>query len=62
MSQYPKFYVKPIYRKEKQEELFETGEAQKLKHVPTRAALNDQTSSPFHDEHVTYVTKNVRCP
>lgn len=52
MSQYPPYYVKPIYKKEKQEELFKTGEAQKLTHIPTRAALIDQSSSVFHDEYV----------
>ncbi|KAJ8957448.1 hypothetical protein NQ318_004928 [Aromia moschata] len=39
MSQYPKV----------QEELIKSGEAHKLSHVPTRAALNDQTSSLAHD-------------
>lgn len=50
MSQYPSFYVKPIYQKKEQENLSKTGEIQKLAHVPTRAALNDQTSSLNHDD------------
>ncbi|KAF5280508.1 hypothetical protein FQA39_LY18030 [Lamprigera yunnana] len=50
MSQYPSYYIKPIYKKDAQEKLISSGEAQKLVHVPTRAALNDQTCSVYHDE------------
>lgn len=57
MSQYPSFYVKPVHRKEQQEELTKTGEIQKLAHIPTRAALNDQTCSEFHDDAVKYVVQ-----
>lgn len=49
MSQYPKYFIKPIYKKEIQKEMVKTGEAQKLAHVPTRAALNDETSCSSHD-------------
>lgn len=49
MSQYPSYYIKPIYKKETQKEMLKSGEAQKLAHVPTRAALNDETSSFTHD-------------
>lgn len=59
MSQYPSFYVKPVYRKEDQEELAKTGEIQKLTHVPTRAALNDQTCSLAHDSTVKYCLPRI---
>ncbi|XP_018323968.1 28S ribosomal protein S7, mitochondrial isoform X2 [Agrilus planipennis] len=50
MSQYPSYYIQPVYRKEAQEELEKSGEIMKITHVPTRAALNDQTSSVYQDE------------
>ncbi|XP_074035976.1 mitochondrial ribosomal protein S7 isoform X2 [Leptinotarsa decemlineata] len=50
MSQYPSYYIQPVYRKDVQEELFKSGEAQKLIHHPTKAAMNDQTSSLAHDD------------
>lgn len=50
MSQYPSYYIKPIYKQETQEEMYKSGEGQKLAHIPVRAALNDQTCSVFHDE------------
>lgn len=59
MSQYPKYFIKPVYRQEKQEELRQKGEAQKLAHIPTRAALNDQTSSFMHDPEVALFTNYV---
>lgn len=55
MSQYPNYYIQPVYKKETQEELIKSGEAQKLSHIPTRAALSDQTSSPSQDALVKYV-------
>lgn len=55
MSQYPSFYINPVYRKEEQESLGKTGELQKLTHIPTRAALNDQTCSETHDSAIKYV-------
>ncbi|KAG5863343.1 hypothetical protein JTB14_023118 [Gonioctena quinquepunctata] len=50
MSQYPSYYIQPIYKKDMQEDLIKSGEAQKLTHLPTRAALNDQSSSLAHDD------------
>lgn len=50
MSQYPKYYVEPVYKKEDQNQLVETGEYQKLTHLPTKAALIDQSCSPSHDK------------
>lgn len=64
MSQYPSYYVKPVFKKDVQEEMIKSGEAQKLAHVPTRAALNDQTSSVYHDDIINvlinYVMKDGR--
>lgn len=55
MSQYPSYYVQPIYRKEDQEQMRESGEIQKLAHIPTKAAFNDQTCSQYHNTLVKYV-------
>ncbi|XP_018563871.1 28S ribosomal protein S7, mitochondrial [Anoplophora glabripennis] len=49
MSQYPSYYIQPVYKKEAQEDLVRIGEAQKLAHIPIRAALSDQTSSQTQD-------------
>ncbi|KAJ8979404.1 hypothetical protein NQ317_015834 [Molorchus minor] len=49
MAVYPSYYIKPIYKKENQEEMIKSGEAQKLAHIPTRAPLNHQTCSANHD-------------
>ncbi|XP_060523332.1 small ribosomal subunit protein uS7m [Cylas formicarius] len=62
MSQYPNYYVQPVYKKETQEELTKSGELYKYTHVPTRAALNDQTSSASNDPlvnlFINYVMKD----
>lgn len=50
MSQYPSYYIQPVPKKEVQEELIKSGEIQKLVHMPTRAALNDQTCSYMQDD------------
>lgn len=57
MSQYPKYYIKPVFKKEAQEELIKSGEAEKITHVPTRPPLNDQTCSLAHDDLAKYVWK-----
>lgn len=49
MSQYPSYYIKPVYTKEEQQDLQKNGESIKLVHVPTRAALNDHTCAVYHD-------------
>ncbi|XP_072394589.1 small ribosomal subunit protein uS7m isoform X1 [Diabrotica undecimpunctata] len=49
MSQYPSYYIKPVYIKESQNDLIKSGEVQKIAHLPTRAALNDQTCSLSYD-------------
>lgn len=49
-SMYRPFVKDPVYDPEKQEDLFETGEAKKIEFVPIKAAKNDQNVSVFHDE------------
>ncbi|CAH0563682.1 unnamed protein product [Brassicogethes aeneus] len=62
MSQYPTYYINPIYKKDALEALIKSGEDQNLKHIPTRAALNNQTCSTAHDDlvnlFVNYVMKD----
>ncbi|XP_017786919.1 PREDICTED: 28S ribosomal protein S7, mitochondrial [Nicrophorus vespilloides] len=52
MSMYPPYYINPIFKKDAQVELFENGEAQKLAHIPTKAALIDQTCSIYYDDDI----------
>ncbi|XP_063234464.1 small ribosomal subunit protein uS7m isoform X2 [Bacillus rossius redtenbacheri] len=56
---YAPYFVEPVFKKEKQEQLKEDGELDKITHVPIRAALNDQTCSVFHDELVRKFTNYV---
>ncbi|KRT83774.1 ribosomal protein, partial [Oryctes borbonicus] len=53
MSQYANYFIKPIYRKEALDELHKKNEAQNYQHIPTRAALVDQTCSMTHDPKVS---------
>lgn len=50
MSQYPSYYVEPIYKKEKQKEMIENNELSKMTHIPIKAAKIDQTCSIMHDD------------
>lgn len=50
MSSYGPHFIEPVFKKEKQLALEETGEAQHLTHVPIKAARNNDTSSVFHDD------------
>lgn len=59
MSQYPKTFQQPVFKHETQKELEETGELAKLTHLPVRAALNDATSSVFHNEQLRKFTNYV---
>ncbi|GJQ80115.1 mRpS7 [Trypoxylus dichotomus] len=62
MSQYPKYFIKPIYRKEALDELYKKNEAQNYEHIPTRAALVDQTCSMTHDPEVSlFINYVMRC-
>lgn len=53
MSQFSKDFVDPVYKKDKQAELYETGEASKWAHLPIKPPRNNDTSSIFHDERVS---------
>lgn len=59
MSQYGKMFQQPVFKHEEQKELEETGEADRLAHLPIRAALNDATCSVFHDPLVRKFTSYV---
>jgi small subunit ribosomal protein S7 len=52
MSQYPTSYIDPVYKKDKQDQLIESGEYKNLVHLPVRAALSNHSSSVFHDDRV----------
>ena len=53
-SAYSKQFVEPVFKKDAQDALYESGEIEKTIHAPVKAALTDATSSVFHDEHVRY--------
>lgn len=55
-SQYPKYYVEPVYQPKVLEDLYTTGEAQKLIHLPIKAALSSQNASINHDPLVSLFT------
>nr|CAG4641178.1 EOG090X0CZM [Eulimnadia texana] len=53
-SRYAPYFQEPVYRPENLEQLYETGEAQKLAFVPVKAARNDENASVFHDTLLNY--------
>lgn len=59
MSSYGPHFIEPVFKKDKQEKLFESGEAQKLTHIPIKAARNNDSSSLFHDDHLSKFTNYV---
>lgn len=59
MSSYGPHFIEPIYKKDQQQPLYESGEAAKLSHVPIKAARNNDTSSVFHDQLVSKFTNYV---
>ncbi|KAL3272865.1 hypothetical protein HHI36_014326 [Cryptolaemus montrouzieri] len=59
MSQYPSYYISPIYNKDIQSAMTKAGETQKLAHIPTRAALIDQTCSLTHDPEVSLMINYI---
>ncbi|XP_008544188.1 28S ribosomal protein S7, mitochondrial [Microplitis demolitor] len=58
-SVFPPTYIKPIFRKEDQALLEETGEAENLAHVPIKPAFGDDTCSEFHDPIVRKFTNII---
>jgi len=59
MAQYNPYYKEPTYIPQELKELHESGESEKLKFTPIKAALNKQTSSVFHDPLVTKFSSYV---
>ena len=59
MSVYSSHFVDPVFKKKKQEKLFETGEASKMAHVPIKAARNNDSSSIFHDDLLSKFTNYI---
>ncbi|XP_069691170.1 small ribosomal subunit protein uS7m [Periplaneta americana] len=49
-SMYGPQFVEPVFRKEKQKSMYESGEIENILHVPVKAARADATCSVFHDE------------
>lgn len=60
-SVYPKHYVKPVFKKDQQEQLYKSLEEKEVTHIAIKPALNDDTSSEFHDElirkFINYLTR-----
>ncbi|XP_059610211.1 small ribosomal subunit protein uS7m [Phlebotomus argentipes] len=59
MSMYNPHFVEPVFRKDQQAVLKETGEAEKLVHVRVKAARNNETSSVFFDDRVRKFTNYI---
>lgn len=59
MSSYGPHFVDPVFKKEKQSLIIETGEATKLAHIPIKAARNNDSSSVFHDDILSKFTNHV---
>lgn len=59
MSLYPPGYIEPIYKKEQQEKLVESDEWKNLIHMPVKAALNNHSSSIFHDDRVNKMVNYI---
>ncbi|XP_026468328.1 28S ribosomal protein S7, mitochondrial-like [Ctenocephalides felis] len=58
-SQYASYFIDPVFKPQKQNELAQEGEIQKLAHVPIKAARNNDTSSVFHDDLLSKFTNYV---
>ncbi|KAF4522066.1 hypothetical protein B566_EDAN004049 [Ephemera danica] len=62
LSQYAPYFVDPVFKKEALKDLETTGEAEKLQHIPIKAAQNEDTCSVFHDELVkTFINHITKC-
>lgn len=59
MSMYQPTYIDPIFKKEQQQVLTETGEASNLAHIPIKSARNNDTCSVFHDDTVSKFTNYI---
>lgn len=59
MSSYGPHFIEPVFRKDKQAEMFDAGEAQKLSHIPIKAARNNDSTTLFHDDRLSKFTNYV---
>lgn len=59
MSSYGPYFIDPVFKKEKQQNLYDIGEAHKLTHVPIKAARNNDSSSVFHDDRLSKFTNYI---
>lgn len=59
MSVYSSHYVSPVFKKQKQAELYETGEAAKMANVPILPARNNDNDSVFHDDRLSKFTNYI---
>lgn len=59
MSSYGPHFIDPIFKKEDQAVLRETGEAQKLEHIPIKAARNNDNTTVFHDKRISKFTNYI---
>ncbi|XP_055542187.1 28S ribosomal protein S7, mitochondrial [Wyeomyia smithii] len=59
MSQYGPQFVEPVFKKETINALKESGEIERVAHVPIKAARNNDTCSVFHDDLVSKFTNYV---
>ncbi|XP_076766539.1 mitochondrial ribosomal protein S7 [Xylocopa sonorina] len=58
-SVFPPTYIKPIYKKDKQQMLDEEQKTKALAHIPIKPAFSSETCSEFHDELVSKFTNYV---
>lgn len=56
---YGPHFIEPVFKKDKQISLEESGEALKIAHIPIKAAKNNDTSSVFHDDILSKFTNYV---
>lgn len=59
MSSYGPHFIEPIFKKDKQTIVFDSGEAQKLSHIPIKAARNNDNASIFHDDRLSKFTNYI---
>lgn len=58
-SQYPTTYIKPIFKKEEQQKVYESPEKNNLMRSSIRSALSSDTCSEFYDETVRKFTNYI---
>lgn len=59
MSSYGPHFIEPVFNKDKQSEMYSAGEAQKLSHIPIKAARNNDSSTLFHDDRLSKFTNYI---